>query len=386
MLSLSLMAIAVQLMPVPVPLRDRISPAAAAVEQQLLLAQASGVRSLSLDAEATAWALATACAIAIVFWSARSTFERAGGIRGVCRAVAWLGLALAVVAFVQRAVSPTLIYGFWQPLDRASQPTPWGPFVNRNDFATWLIMAVPLVVGYSLARLETRSRAGGVVTVDRLLDWRTIGLLASTFLMVAALLASLSRSGLMGLAAGLAVILVLAGRRLRQRRLLYLTLAIGAGILAATAYADLPALAARMESTLPSGLGGRLTVWRETWPMVGDFPVAGVGAGAFARAMLVYQQSTRLIFFNHAHNEYLQILVEGGLLLALPLAAAACFGLAAALRAVRTDRTPMFWIRAGAVAALAAVAVQSAWDTGLLLPANAVLFAIAGAIAVHDAP
>jgi hypothetical protein len=44
----------------------------------------------------------------------------------------------------------------------------------------------------------------------------------------------------------------------------------------------------------------------------------------------------------------------------------------------------MFMLRAGAASALAASAVQSIWDTGLRLPANAVICAIAAAIAVHD--
>jgi hypothetical protein len=44
----------------------------------------------------------------------------------------------------------------------------------------------------------------------------------------------------------------------------------------------------------------------------------------------------------------------------------------------------MYWIRAGALCSLAAVAAQSAWETGLTMPANAALAALAAAIAVHD--
>ena len=48
--------------------------------------------------------------------------------------------------------------------------------------------------------------------------------------------------------------------------------------------------------------------------MTSDFWLTGVGAGAFQRGMLVYQEGSRLFFFNQAHNEYLQLLAEGGLL------------------------------------------------------------------------
>ena len=118
--------------------------------------------------------------------------------------------------------------------------------------------------------------------------------------------------------------------------------------------------------------------------MARDFIAVGIGVGAFARGMLVYQQSSRALFFNHAHNEYLQVLVEGGLLVAVPVGGALAAGAWTAWRFLRRDASAMFWIRAGAISGLASVAVQSIWDTGLRMPANAVLFALVSAIALHD--
>jgi O-antigen ligase len=155
---------------------------------------------------------------------------------------------------------------------------------------------------------------------------------------------------------------------------------------AVAAYANLPALATRVADALPTGFGGRIDVWRQTWPMARDFVLAGIGVGGYVRGMLVYQQSTRLIFINHAHNEYLQILVEGGLLLAVPTAAAVSTAAIATLRRLRCDRTPVFWLRAGAASGMAAVAAQCWWETGLRMPANAVLLAVIAAIALHAPP
>jgi O-antigen ligase len=101
--------------------------------------------------------------------------------------------------------------------------------------------------------------------------------------------------------------------------------------------------------------------------------------------MLVYQQALRgVVYFNHAHNHYLHVLAEGGLLLGLPVAG----GLLALARVVRerldNDEVEIFWIRAGAACALLAVAIQSIWETGLRMPANAILCAVVAAIAVHE--
>ncbi len=120
--------------------------------------------------------------------------------------------------------------------------------------------------------------------------------------------------------------------------------------------------------------------------MARDFWLTGAGAsaGAYQRGMLVYQQGSRQFFYNHAHNEYLQLFAEGGALLAVPAAVALVAGAVLVARQLRADRSPLFWLRAGAVAGMLAVAVQSIWDTGLRIPANAALFAVVAAIALHE--
>jgi O-antigen ligase len=344
----------------------------------------SGGGPLTLDRVATAWALATGTALFLIFLSARALFERQQGLRTVCRGVALVGLLVAATAFLQRAFSPASIYGIWRPPGLASNILPWGPFINRNDFAAWLLMAIPLTIGYLLMRIASR-RATGVARVDagQVVDPRLILLLASTCVMTGAILASLSRSGVVGLALALAVFMLLARTRLERRRLTLLAAGVVVLLVAAGTYVNLAALVTRMNEAWPSGLGGRLAVWRDTWPIVKDFAATGVGVGAFERAMLVYQQSNRLMFFNHAHNEFLQVVAEGGVL----MGTAAAVVLVAAARSVwtnlRADRSSVFWARAGAVCGLLGIAAQSVWDTALRMPANAVLFAILAAVALH---
>jgi O-antigen ligase len=375
---------AAQLIPISPDVRASLSPSAAAVERSILLAMDPGARrALSLDPRSTGWGLAFGTALLLFFWSARTIFARGGGLRLALRAIAWYGLALAAIAFVQRATTPGLIYGFWRPLTRASNPTPLGPFVNRNDIATWLLLACPLVFGYAVARLESRRELDSTADITSFADSRMVWLAGAVCLMMAALLASLSRSGLFGGAAALFAFAVAARRRASARGVGWILVAAASLVAVAATYANLPALLQRISYTLPSNLGGRLTVWRETWPMARDFFLTGIGVGAFERGMLVYQQSTRLIFFNHAHNEYLQLLVEGGLLLGVPAALAVVAGSAEMRRRLAEDVTPVFWIRAGAISGLTAVAAQSVWDTGLRMPANAALFALVAAAALH---
>jgi O-antigen ligase len=380
--------VALQLVPLPPDLRLMLSPSTAGIDRALLLTPESGsagARPLSIDPASTLWALVVGGAMALVFWCARTAFERHGGLRTMARGLAGIGLTLAVVMLVQKALAPRLIYGLIAPTSRTTSPAPHGPFVNRNDFAMWVAMALPVVVGYILARVESRRRSGAAtVNLEAALDDRMVWLIVSAALLTASLVASLSRGGLMGIAAAVLVMVALARRRLKPSQVGWLAASLIALIGVGAMYANMPALADRLGATLPSGLGGRLTLWREAWPMVPDFLLTGVGAGAFQRGMLVYQESTRLIFFNHAHNEYLQILIEGGVLLAVPAAVVLVAGLWKVRRRLREDPTAVFWIRAGAAAGLIAAAVQSVVDTGLRMPANGVLFAILAAAALHD--
>ena len=90
------------------------------------------------------------------------------------------------------------------------------------------------------------------------------------------------------------------------------------------------------------------------------------------------------MYFNQAHNHYLQVAAEGGLLLVgsvmVVLAAFARRG----ARRIASDASGLFWIRAGAACGLGAVALQSVWETGLVMPANASLAAVLAALAVHE--
>jgi len=385
-LAACLLLTAAQLVPLAPALRDTLSPNAYVVDRAVALAaapQSRGPAPLSIDPESTAWALALGVIYVLVFWCARALFAR-GGVRTTIRAVALAGLALTTLVAVQRATSPKLLYGIWTPLSAGASP--YGPFVNRNGLAGWLAMAVLLALGYTMARSASRPPAfGGIAARLAALDAMQLLLGGSVCLMMGGLLGTLSRGGIFAGGAGLVAFVALSqSRRTEGRAAAGVAAAVAAMVAIGAMYANLGALALRMQETTELGEWGRRAIWRDTAAMIRDFPLTGVGAGAFERGMLVYQSGSRQFFFNHAHNEYLQIAAEGGLLVAVPAALAIAAGAAAIARRLRADRTAVFWIRAGAVGGLVAMAVQGVIDTGLRTPANGVLFAVVAAIALHE--
>ena len=386
-LLVSLAVAGAQLVPLSGALRARVSPHASQIDQALRLdggAGAAPAQPLSIDPESTAWAVALAAAYIALFFCARSIFAR-GGVRTVSRGIAWIGLGLCALVAVQRATSPSMLYWYFRPLDAGASP--YGPFVSRNALATWLAMAAPIAIGYAVARdrSDRRVASGGIAARIEAMDSTQLWLAAAACVMTGTVFASTSRAGILGVTLGLLAFVAVSRARIRRGRVAVWTLVALAGIAAAALmFGDFGALAMRLQETTESGVWGRRAIWRDSWRMAQDFWIAGVGAGAFEKGMLLYQQGSRLFFFNHAHNEYLQLVAEGGVLLAVPAAFALIAGVVIIAGHLRGDRTPIFWIRAGAAAAIVAVAVQSIWETGLRTPANGALFAVIAAIGCHE--
>jgi O-antigen ligase len=385
-LMILLLVMAAPLLPLPAALSAVLSPRLQSLRDALSIgtAPAGGWQPLSVDAGSTAWAwVVTAGAIAL-FWAARASFTRSG-LRQTIRMVAALGFGVSLLAIAQAATAGRNIY--WRFPTEVEGPLPFGPFINRNHFATWVIMALPLCLGYLVARTGRPVSHGDFAAVRTRLahaiDPRTAWLITAATAMLAALLLSLSRSGALALAVTGTVTMIACGGRMDQRRRKGLLAIAGIVVLLGVAWADLPALRSRVAGT-QSGLAGRFTIWRETMPIVRDFWLTGTGAGTYQKAMLSYQKSGRTVYFNQAHNHYLQVAAEGGLALIVTALIAMAAFVRAARERIRRDGTGLVWIRIGAAAGLGAVALQSVWETGLVMPANAALAAVLAAVVVHD--
>jgi O-antigen ligase len=131
-------------------------------------------------------------------------------------------------------------------------------------------------------------------------------------------------------------------------------------------------------------MADRLAIWQDTLGVVRHFWLTGTGAGTYLTSMAVFQRSKPGVVFNQAHNHYLQLAAEGGLLVGVPVVLALRAFVRLAVGSLKSDRSAMYWMRAGAASGLFGAAVQSVWETGLTVPANAALAAVLAAIVVHD--
>ena len=185
----------------------------------------------------------------------------------------------------------------------------------------------------------------------------------AVFVQVGVLLLTLSRSAVAGL--GVAAVTFWGFGRSRveieiERTRLPAALGIaGAALLMVVLFVDVDSWAKRIEQSFgpDAGAFSRATIWRESLPVMRDFWLTGSGAGTYADAMTLYQQSRvwvgsmqRWAHFNNAHSHYVQVASEGGLLIGLPALLVIVLTAKLGLRAVRADKGEMFWVRVGALA------------------------------------
>jgi O-antigen ligase len=380
-------AIVAQLVPVPLSLIQRISPETDTFLRWYQVGYRSlSTHPLSIQPNATVVGLAAACALGILLVALARGMNRQDTIQFI-RGLCVLGAVLAIEGIAQRALWNGKIYGFWTPVHSGN---PFGPFVNRNHFAGWMLMALPLAMGYFCGRVSRgmqavppgwRNRAIWFSSPDAS---ETVLVGFAVLLMALGLTMTTSRSGVLGLVAALTVSgwLVARHHRTMSRRLVA-TVFIAFVLFAAVGWAGVDRIALRFASD--ASFGNRGPIWMDTLRIARRFPLVGTGFNTYGTSTLLYQSVIPEVHLAEAHNDYLQLLAEGGALVAIPAIALLIVVGATIVRRFRSVRpgSTDYWIRAGAVTGILAIAIQEIGEFSLQMPGNAVLFVALLAVAIR---
>ena len=377
-------AVLLQEVPLSPGLIARISPATDQFLSRNEIGFSLGLLThpLSIDPQRTWTAVALFAAFG-VFWIGMTVALTDSTVHRVAGAVIAIGVAIALAGIFTAGDVGGRVYGWWEPQSRAQ---PFGPFVNRNHFAGWMLMAIPLGAGYLLdliaaARWRERSWRDRLVWLSRPHAGRALMTAFCLVVMTLSVCLSLSRSGIACLATALTVLAVLAAARLAHgwRRVLVPAVA-GGLIVGCLAWVGTDVLVARFQVHGDASWAERQVAWHDARRIAGQFPWTGTGLNTFRSAMIVSQSDRLDQLFAQAHNDYLQLAAEGGALVGIP--ALALLGVFA-MEVRRASRAGIHWIRVGAQVGLAAIALQELVDFSLQIPGNAALFCVVAAIAIY---
>jgi len=328
------------------------------------------IRGWTLDAANTREDLLLAFCYFLVFLVVSNETWSTRWIRNLGLAQATIGFLIAMLGIVQFFSWNGKIY--WV---RAIQVgAPFGPYVNRNHFVGLMEMTFMISMGMALSR-----------GIDK--AWKVL-LVFFTVVMAVGSLMALSRGGIICMAVGVLLFMYLVGWRQGVKRSFLMVVLVAFVSLGLLVYFGVDPLVQRIfearKLTQEASFMDRLYIARDTLSIVQEHPYMGTGLGTFALVSPIYMSFYRKYLFDKAHNDYLQLLSEVGLI-GFFFAVWWIVGLVRIFFKIAREKSRRISaFRTAAFCGCISILVHSTVDFNLQIPANALFFAVLAALVIRS--
>ncbi len=251
-------------------------------------------------------------------------------IRNTMMFVVILASFIAFVAILQQFSAEGNIYWF----RAAPGGAPGGPWINSNQYSAFIEAIVPLVLALFLfyrphyVQPSFRERVVAFFSVPGSNRHLLFGV--CFIFLVFSVFVSLCRGGIITILGSMIIFMLFYGTKRKNfvKGSFWMVLCLA---LLAVSFFGWDSIFSEFDRGFGPGgevRDGRLTVWHDTLLMIRDYPVLGSGFGTFRDVYPVYQTVVSNGVFEHAHNDYLELLSDGGFIGFL-LAAWFCFSVSA---------------------------------------------------------
>jgi O-antigen ligase len=368
---------ALQLVPLPPSLTSWLqeTPRELVADGERLLGDTPSWGPLSLDPAATLLELAKFGAYWLVAWMALRAAVTERGRQRLLSGVAGIAGVVALSAVIHEILGASTLFGVYTPSH--ANPIVMAPLLNANHLAC--LMAMGALIAGGLALHEHRAPPVRVL-------WILVAILC-----IGVGLATRSRGGVIALAGGATVLAgIIVLQRLREagqsKRRDVLRVVLPAAVvvmctLVLALYLGGGEVRDDLESTQLDELDdprSKYAAWRSSLSLVEEAPLFGIGRGAFETVFTRVHPASSHVTFSHVENEYLQTVIDWGVLGTIAIAACVGFALLVVVRRWREGV-----LTATAIAGLTAVALQSLVDFGLEIPGVALPVVIVAATLLH---
>jgi len=361
-----------QLLPLPTAVITLLSPGMDAVREGVAPAPAL---PLSVYPYATTLAVLRLAAYLTFFLLALEALSTPGRVRTALVWAAALGTAVATYGLFNHLAGNSRL--LWVPrrfyLDSAT-----GTFVNRNHFAALMVLLLPTLLACYWTRAPRRGDAAARAAF--------FGLCGT--IMCLAVLFSKSRGGIVCGTVTLGALWFVLARRGGRRHAMRTALPL-VSIAAAAAWAtyigttEITARFAQLAGGLDSG-GGRIAQWVDTAELIRGFPVLGSGLGTYEFLYPMYKTLRVQADFAHAHNDYLELWAETGVI-GLAIGGWAVIRIGRYTLATHRGSAATPFVLWPLLAGLSAMLLHSSIDFGLHVPGNVFCTLAVAAIAIRIA-
>jgi O-antigen ligase len=335
--------------------------------------------SISVNRDFTALALIELVTAASVFWLALQLCRDAARAMFLLRAI-----AVIVSAYAAWGLMALAIHAGRMPWLESSPGIGYvsSTFINRNSFATYAGMGLVVASALVLQLYRHRVTSGYAPWRLRLADFiEATGeqgsvLLGCAFVILVALLLSVSRGGIIATGLGLFVLAASTFKRRRRRAGEFLeTIVFGTVLVAAVFLVFGDAFVGRLGER---GLAdtNRIAVNALSLRSIKDAPLTGYGLGTFTDIFPLYRDRSISVFgvWEQAHDSYVEIFQGLGLVFGSMLLASVLILVIRCARGMVTRQEHVTFPRV-AVACTCLVGVHALVDFSLQIEAVALTFA-----------
>jgi putative inorganic carbon (HCO3(-)) transporter len=371
-----------QLAPLPPTLGTTISNLAQAAYTQVPNADSGAWTPISVDAGSTLEEALKSCAYITLFFMTLTLIDTHAKLKTAMWVMVATGFAQALAGLTDSFYNGEL---FGNALRAPSQGAS-GTYANRNHFAGLLEMCIPYCAALLVA-IPRRSADAGPPTLSTKAVLR--GLMNQQILpylmlatMIAGLLFSTSRGGILSLALASMAVILWSRLQVKKNALSAASLsAIGVAVALAVTLGAQPIIK-RLESQ--GFFDNERQLYRElAYRVFADFPGFGSGAGTWTQVYPAYQavETYSPALINYVHNDYLELLVEQGLIGFGLFGLAVLLVVAAILRGLQEQQDPIRRAALyGSLTAALSILIHSLVDFNLHIPANAAIFSVVMAL------
>ena len=363
-----LLVVAAQLVPLPVALWTRLPGRELLIQGFTVLGGPLPWQPISLTPVLSLQSMLFLLPpIAVFLWATR---RDESGIAAAVVALLLGALANVFLGYLQLATRASATSG-WYLYEQTNSGTAVGFFANHNHMGLLLVVVLPFLAAAAVRFVRSSARAPVAVVV------------LAAVLGVALLLGIAMNGSMAALVLSVPVIAATTTLLPRFSRFRAVALAAaGVSLLAATVFLTTSPVQPKLTGENLSSIETRQEIWGTTWSLIeGSFPV-GTGFGSFEKVYATAEplDGVTTTYVNHAHNDYLELLLEGGLPVAILVIAFLGWW---AARAVRIFSSPLRdGFRRAAVIASGAILAHSVVDYPLRTTAIAATFAFCAALLV----
>ncbi|HYL68928.1 MAG TPA: O-antigen ligase family protein [Candidatus Limnocylindria bacterium] len=297
----------------------------------------------------------------IVFFLTAQAFRERADLMRLAWFLIFLGFIVSLLGIIQHFTAEGKIYWF-RELTLGGDP--FGPYVNRNHFAGFVELVLP--VGLALLVFRGLHRDA----------FSMVGLM--TIVPLGALILSGSRGGIVSLAFELGMLVLLARSRKRPEGPRIAAIAIvGLAAIALITWLGVGKTIERFSNVRAGdvSLMRRATMFRGALHVFLDHPITGAGLGTLVTVYPRYETGYDGRVVDHAHNDYIELLAETGVLGGLCCAVFLWILFREARKNFEAEQGHFSRaLHAGAITAVGGLLLHSFVDFNLHIPSNALLF------------